>query len=75
MLVAPTIMMTSPTITMPPPTPVPAHRSRLISISPVSSLYPYDLIPAHLGRPMPFSVFIAVIIAAVVGKNNRWKRG
>lgn len=69
-------MLISPAaIVMTSPPPVPAYRSDLIPVPPVPSFDPYDLLPANLGRPMMRPVSIVVIIAIVVGKDDRWKRG
>jgi hypothetical protein len=75
MLIAPAIMMTPPTPIIMPSPPIPTNSSRHLPISPVPPFDPFDLIPAHLRRPMAFSVFIAVVIAAIVGKDDRGKRG
>jgi len=68
--------MTPPApIMMTPPAPISTNRSHLLPISPVPPFDPFDLIPTHLRRPMAFSVFITVVITAVVGKDDRGKRG
>jgi hypothetical protein len=54
------------TIVMASPTPISAHGSGLIPVSPVPSFDPYDLLPANLGTPVMRPVFIAMVISLVV---------